>query len=264
MKYPAFQSLIDTMVSFGYDYEKEILGVENRRKALALTNNTTTLLGLSEHVRTMIYALLSNNRPWEPIAKNTANIDAIFSNYDIDSLKKADPGDLVDKIKSIRCGNRQITKQMNQLKHNIEVLEKIEQENGSIDNYYRNTTLVDVVKNLSLDNGRYKLKMMGIPLVCEYLKGIGVDVIKPDTLLCRILGRLGYAKKIPATAWEAIEICKEIGKEYNLSQPIVDTVLWQYCAKDKFEVCTATPKCCKCKVVNCPSRAQLQYKSTAE
>ena len=251
-----FKNLIDTMNSYGYNYEKEILEVEARRKALALTNKTDVPLKLSEHVKTMIYAQLSNNRPWEPIAQNAITIDAIFFNYDIDSLKKAVPGDLVEKIKSIRCGNRQITKQMDQLKNNIGVLEKIKREHGGVDNYYRTTSLVDVVKSLSTDDGKYKLKTMGIPLVCEYLKGVGVDIIKPDTLLCRLLGRLGYAKKIPATAWEAIEICQEIGKEYNLSQPMVDTVLWQYCAKDKFEVCTATPKCCKCKVVNCPSRVE--------
>lgn len=253
MLYKNFQQLIDTMNLASYDYEKEIIEVENRRKALSFANCNSSLK-LSEHVKTMIYAQLSNNRPWEPIAQNTTKIDTIFFDYDIDSLKKAIPNELVDKIKSIRCGNRQIAKQMCYLKRNIEVLEKIEQENGSIDNYYRNTPLVDIVKSLSLDNGKYKLKTMGIPLVCEYLKGVGVDVIKPDSLLCRLVGRLGYAKKVPATAWEAIEICQEIGKEHNLSQPMVDTILWQYCAKDKFEVCTATPKCHKCKVIDCPSR----------
>ncbi len=256
MKYQAFQHLIDTMECVGYDYEKEIVEVERRRKAFTLTGAESASLGLSEHVKTMIYAQLSNNRPWEPIAENKTAIDEVFLYYDIDALKKANPNDLVEKIMSIRCGNRQIRKQLHHLKHNIEVLESIEQKYGCIENYYRSTNLIDVVKSLSLYNGIYKLKMMGTPLVCEYLKGIGVDVIKPDTLLCRLLGRLGYAKKIPATAWEAIEICQEIGKEYKLSQPMVDTILWQYCAKDKFEVCTATPKCYKCKVVKCPSRAQ--------
>ena len=100
MKYKNFQYLIDTMDSVGYNYEKEIIEVENRRKALSFTNNES-LLKLSEHVKTMIYAQLSNNRPWEPIAQNIANIDAIFFDYDIDSLKKAVPSELVDNIKSI-------------------------------------------------------------------------------------------------------------------------------------------------------------------
>ena len=242
------------MDSFHYDYASEIIEIESRRNALALPSENNETLGLSEHVKTMIYAQLSNNRPWETIAENKESIDEIFLHYDVDALKNANPAVLIDKILSIRCGNRQIRKQIQQLRHNIEVLESIEQTYGSIENYYRATPLVDVVKSLSLDSGKYKLRLMGTPLVCEYLKGVGVDVIKPDTLLCRLLGRLGYSKKVPATAWEAIQICQEIGEEYNLSQPMVDTVLWQYCALDKFEVCTATPKCYKCKVANCPSR----------
>ena len=253
MKYSSFQQLIDTMDSAGYDYKKEIIEVETRRKALS-TTRTKSVFHLSDHVKTMIYAQLSNNRPWEPIAQNQNEIDKIFLNYDIEKLKKADPEALFKEIVEIRCGNRQIKRQMQYLKHNIEVLEKIEQENGSIDNYYRKTPLVDIVKSLSLDNGKYKIKTMGIPLVCEYLKGVGVDIIKPDSLLCRLIGRLGYAKKVPASAWEAIAICREIGKEHNLSQPMVDTILWQYCAKDKFEVCTATPKCNACNVKDCPGR----------
>ncbi len=254
MKYSTFKNLIDTMDSYNYDYKKEIIEVEKRREALTCVNNTTEVLGLSEHIKTMIYAQLSNNRPWKPIAEKAEMIDKIFLNYDVEKLKKTNPKELLEKILSIRCGNRQISKQMQYLKYNIETLERIEQDNGSIDSYFKNTSLADVVKSLSLANGKYKLKTMGVPLVCEYLKGAGVDIVKPDSLLCRILGRLGYSKKTPATAWEAIEICKEIGKEYNLSQPMVDTVLWQYCAKDKFEICTATPKCNKCKVVNCPGR----------
>ena len=77
MRYKNFQQLINTMNSAGYDYEKEIIDVENRRKALSFTNNKSSLK-LSEHVKTMIYAQLSNNRPWEPIAQNTTKIDTFF------------------------------------------------------------------------------------------------------------------------------------------------------------------------------------------
>ena len=264
MKYPEFQQIIDNMTKSGYDYKKEIEEIEVMQKratlgigsAISLNSSADSVISLAlpDHVKAMIYAQLSNNRTWQPIYDNRLTIDAIFSNYDIDTLKKADPDVLVNRITDIRCGNRQIKKQMQCLKSNIETLEKIEKENGSISGYYATTNLVDVIKNLSQSGKNYKLNYMGIPLVCEYLKGVGVEVIKPDSLLCRLLGRLGYSKKIPATPWEAIEICKEIGDEYGLSQAEVDTILWQYCAKDKFEVCTDKPKCAQCGVYNCPSR----------
>lgn len=264
MKYTEIQQIIDTMKNAGYDYKKEIAEIENMQsRALVSAFQQpkgdspaayAAPLTLSDHIKAMLYAQLSNNRPWQPIYNNRLTIDAIFSHYDAEALKKADPAVLVAQITQIRCGNRQIKKQMQNLKANIETLEKIETEYGSISHYYAVTELVDVIKSLSQSGKPYKLGCMGIPLVCEYLKGVGVEVIKPDSLLCRLLGRLGYTPKIPATAWEAIDICRQIGKEYGLSQAEVDTILWQFCAKDKFEVCTDKPKCAQCGVHSCPSR----------
>ena len=264
MKYLEIQQIIETMEKADYDYKKEIEDIEVMQKR-ALANASfasspapstvfATSLALSDHVKAMVYAQLSNNRPWQPIYDNRLKIDSIFSHYDTDLLKKANPANLVDEITKIHCGNRQIKRQMQSLRSNIETLERIQADHGSISGYYATTNLVDVIKSLSQSGKNYKLNCMGIPLVCEYLKGVGVEVIKPDSLLCRLLGRLGYSKKIPATSWEAIEICKEIGDEYGLSQAEIDTILWQYCAKDKFEVCTDKPKCAQCGVYNCPSR----------
>lgn len=263
-KYPEFQEIIDTMENAGYDYKIEIEEIETAKMRSTIAVDSSAIsedstaslvpLTLPDHVKAMIYAQLSNNRPWQPIYNNRQKIDTIFNNYNINLLKKADPIDLVDNITKIHCGNRQIKSQMQNLKTNIETLEQIEKEHGSISNYYASTNLSDVIKNLSQSGKDYKLKCMGIPLVCEYLKGVGVEVIKPDSLLCRLLGRLGYSQKTPATPWEAIDICKEIGTEYGLSQAEVDTILWQYCARGKFEVCTDDPKCSLCGVKNCPSR----------
>ena len=57
---------------------------------------------------------------------------------------------------------------------------------------------------------------------------------------------------------EAFDICCDIAKEYNISNVEVDSILWQYCAKNYFEVCCDKPKCSKCKVSNCKSR-QAKY-----
>ncbi len=252
MKYEGFQQLINTMDSAGYDYKKEILIIEQKKQAFA--NGANGGFDLSEHIRTMIYAQLSNNRPWKPIAANVNKIDKIFGDYDIHFIKDTNPAVFVEEILKIRCGNRQIRQQMLCLKENVETLQRIAQEYGSIDYYYHTEQLVTVIKSLSDANGKYKLKWMGVPLVCEYLKGLGIEVVKPDTLLCRLLGRLGYSPKIPASHWEAIQISQEIRKEYGISQTLVDTVLWQYCAEGKFELCTAKPKCSQCKVAHCKYR----------
>ena len=110
------------------------------------------------------------------------------------------------------------------------------------------------------DAAKYNLKEMGVALVCEYLKGFGVNVVKPDTHVRRILGNLGYSKKQgkDASVYEAIKICDEIANEYSseLSKRtsilppaiLVDTIIWQYGAEEKAEICTKkNPKCSVCK-----------------
>lgn len=141
---------------------------------------------------------------------------------------------------------------MQSLKDNIETLERIVDDYDSVDNYYNNTNIKELLKSLS--GGKYKLKQMGVPLVSEYLKGVGMDVIKPDVHVCRILTRLGYSKSNKITDDEAFDICCDIAKEYSISNVEVDSILWQYCAKNYFEVCCDKPKCSICGVTNCKSR----------
>ena len=247
MNYSAFGELVQTMDRAGYDYKKEMAGFKKIDPAQ---------LTLQDHVRAMIYAQLSNNRPWQRIQENIDNgkIPAIFCNFDIAQLKSADPALLVQGLQAIRCGNRQIRKQMNALKDNIAVLERIDRDHGSIHNYYSTKKAQDLVKELSLFYSKNKLKCMGVPLVCEYLKGVGIGVVKPDVHLRRIIGRLGYSRNKPADEWETIAICDKIAAEYHRPHYEVDSILWQYCADGKFAVCGATPNCKKCGVSNCPNR----------
>ena len=249
MKYPEFQQIIDTMDKAGYDYKKEVANIEKRRIDVA----NGTKISLEEHIKAMVYSLLSDQRVWNDLVPHMSQIDNnIFAKYDVSILKNKKPDDLVKEITEIKCGNMKIRKQMKDLKNNIEQLEQIERkEVGGIDGYYRSPDKVALVKSLS--EGHYKLNWMGVALVCEYLKGVGVNTIKPDSLLMRLLNRLGYAKKA-TDCWEAIRICEDIAQEYGLSMPMVDTILWQYCARGKFEVCTDDPKCALCGVKNCPSR----------
>ena len=247
MKYPEFQQIIDTMDAAAYDYKKEVVNIEKRRIDVA----NGMKISLEEHIKAMVYSLLSDQRVWNDLVPHMSQIDSFFANYNVSALKNINPDELVKNITSIKCGNMKIRKQMNSLKNNIAQLEQIELDYDSVDKYYHSTDKVALVKSLS--EGTYKLNWMGVALVCEYLKGVGVNTIKPDSLLMRLLNRLGYAKKA-TDCWEAIRICEDIAQEYGLSMPMVDTILWQYCARGKFEICTDDPKCSLCGVKNCPSR----------
>lgn len=248
--YIEFKEIVDTMEAQNYDWRKEIRDIERVQEK----RKNKVDFSLTEHVKAMVYSMLSNNRPWDGIAKNSEKIDAIFQNFNIDYLLTASPEELEQKLKEIKCGNRQIKNQMLNLSGNIKTLQRIASDFGTIDNYYNTTATDTLIKSLSVSGQKYKLKYMGVPLVCEYLKGVGIDIIKPDQHVCRIIGRLGYSKHNPATIQEALDVCKAIADEYNLPQVVVDTVFWQYCAKDKFEICSDTPKCKYCGVQNCPNK----------
>lgn len=250
--YEEFGEIINTMKFNSYDYTENITTTLN---ALNARKNGKNFF-LSDHICSMVFALLSNQRPWKHIEANRAYINNLFKNFDTNYIKETDYQYFVDGLLAKHCGNRQIRKQMQSLKDNIETLERIEKDYDSVDNYYNKTDIKDLLESLS--GGIYKLKQMGVPLVSEYLKGVGMDVIKPDVHVCRILTRLGYSKSNKITDDEAFDICCAIAKEYNISNVEVDSILWQYCAKNYFEVCCDKPKCSKCKVSNCKSR-QAKY-----
>ena len=229
----AVKKIIETMDKNKYEWEKEISGILDKQQ-------NQSNLTIKDHIEAMVFALLSKNR---------SELNEIFNYYDAKYLKNEESDTLIKKIKNIKCGNRQIKKQMDNLKHNIEVLERINtDEQGGINNYYANTNKVDLVEELSSSEGKYKLKYMGKALVCEYLKSVGVDVIKPDIHVCRILGRLCNENCKALNENEALMVCEEISKKLKCSNAEVDTILWQYCADGKFNYCTKDdPKCDKCK-----------------
>ena len=71
-------------------------------------------------------------------------IDKIFHNYNKNYLKIVDSNILVKKLKNIDCTNPMINNQMKALSKNIMVLEKIEKDYGSLDNFVSIETPNDI------------------------------------------------------------------------------------------------------------------------
>ena len=249
-KYPQFRQIVDTMTQADYDYAKDYQRtLANYRKRQGGHQFT-----LTEHVQALVYAMLSNMQEWDRIRQKLNEINAIFHNFDVNYIKNADPLELYQQIKDIKCGNISIKSQMLALKYNIDTLERIANDHGSIDEYYNNTPRDELLKSLATPNGKYKLRGLGIPLVSEYLKNVGVNIVKPDRHLCRLIARLGYTPHGVATEQETLKICQEIAQEYGLTDIEVDSILWQYCANKYFECCTDEPNCSRCHVTECKYR----------
>jgi len=138
---------------------------------------------------------------------------------------------------------------MYDLKNNIHLFEKIESKFGSLDAFVTSDSPTTIAKGLSDASGPYKLKQVGYALALEYLRNVGIDAVKPDTHIRRILGRdrLGFSKGAP-TQQEAVEIIEKIGQETGHSMAYLDALLWHLCATNSVAICQEAPKCERCQL----------------
>ena len=61
MKYPEFKNIIETMKEHRYDFEAGIKRIQNT----ANLRKNGEKFPLSKHIEWMVFAQLSNNRPWQ-------------------------------------------------------------------------------------------------------------------------------------------------------------------------------------------------------
>ena len=211
---------------------------------------------INEHIRGMIFALLSNRTPWKRIKGKIPEIDAIFDNYDPLVIKEKDPEEYISKIREIKCGNQSIKNQMYALAHNISVLERLGNQYGSIDAFLTSREPAEVVAMLSSPHfPEIKLKQMGEALTWEYIRNVGIDGAKPDVHLRRFLGtaRMGVNSQLEASVDDVYRQVEEMALATGLSKAGVDTIIWTFCAQSDEaygEICTAHPKCWSCPIKN--------------
>lgn len=209
-----------------------------------------------EHLKVLIYAFLTSQRPWERVVPHLSEIDEIFYNYNFDEIKKHDYHEFLNAIKAIKCGNRQLPAQMRALHENISLLEKIIGDFGSIDNFIVSDTPNNIVKKLTDWRSPYRIKQLGEALSREYLRGVGIDNVKPDLHLRRFLGngRMGESKEEIASIQEVLDQVEKLHEKTGYKRVEIDSIIWKYCSNGNGEICTALPHCMKCVV-----RKQCKY-----
>ena len=138
---------------------------------------------------------------------------------------------------------------MGALHENIMKLERIEKEFGSLDCFVTSGTPLEIA-DLLANSIKYKLRMLGLPLAMEYLRNVGINTIKPDVHVCRILGRdrLRYSEHEIAGEEEAAEIVQKIALETGYDESRIDAILWLFCSDNNGMICTKEPHCEQCKL----------------
>lgn len=203
---------------------------------------------LEEHIKGLIFSMLSSQQQWNRIVKKIDKINEVFFNYDPIKLETCDTDNLLNQVLSIKCGNKQIKDQIKFLPHNIRQFKKIEKDYGSMDDFITSGSAEEVANLLSNGKSEYKIKMIGIPLAMEYLKSVGINTMKPDTHIVRICGpeRLDI---IPAANPETqLNEFKKFAKAIDVSPTYLDNIFWIFGAKGYGDICAAEPKCNLCEL----------------
>ncbi len=226
---------------------------------------------VSDHIRAMVYSLLSGGQGWAKYAGEMdvqtgciPCVDTIFHDYNPAELLECSPQQLFEELQKLHLAPRFGTAPIEKLiTVNIPKLLKLEEEYGTVDNYYQKyvQTGIDrhlvaparpLIKTLSEMKGDDKLEQFGIPLVCEYLRNVGYDIPKPDTHTRRILGsdNLGFSTSKEVSEYKTIEIICEIAKAAKRSVAETDYILWSYCSDGYGQICKKEyPKCDICVAV---------------
>lgn len=217
-----------------------------------------------EHLRGFIYAQLSALVSWKKIKDNQTRLDEIFCNFERQQLKEKSAEDLINEITAIKCHNPYTTKnQMRSLKANIETFERIEQNFGSLEKFITHSTLSNIIKLLADSNSTYKIKYMGVPIACEYVRNVGIDIIKPDIHIKRIASADRLNLVTAKSDYKIIDEFQKLSRQIGINQTKMDYLLWNYCSKGYGEICTAKPKCEKCVITKfCMKAGNKMTKTT--
>ncbi len=205
------------------------------------------VFSFEEHLKGFIYAQLSALVSWKRIKDNQSDLNIVFCDFEKDKLKKKPAEELIEEIRALKCYSPYTTKnQMNSLKANIETFERIEQKYSSLDKFITHSTPSNIIKLLADSNSTFKLKYAGVAIICEYVRNVGIDIIKPDVHIKRIAAEDRLNLVTSKSDYKIIDEFRQLSKETGISQVKMDYLLWNYCAKGYGEICSATPKCNEC------------------
>jgi endonuclease III len=226
--------------SKGLRYEPVFNAIEARNGGKQFT--------LSEHIRALIYSLLSNQTPWSRIEPHLREIDQIFRDYDPDFIKSKPGSYFENALFQMKCGNRKTSAQMNSLHENMVTFERLITKFGSLDDFVVSAPAYEIVNLLSRNGSGYKLHQVGDALAWEYLRNVGIDGAKPDLHMRRFFGckRMGASRHESASVQEVVNRVSELSKETGMSMATIDNLIWSFCADGYGEICTAAPKCREC------------------
>lgn len=203
----------------------------------------------SDHLRAFVYSLMSSENKWEARVKpHLKDIDEAFFDYNVNQICKNDSDFFENKLKKIGCAPPPVHKQMQALHKNINILQALEKKYGSLDKWTQSDDGYFVAKQIFDSSSDYKMTSVGVSLACEYLRNVGIDLLKPDTHIRRFLFWRDWISK--PTEREAIDWANNLSNHSTWLLSEADSVIWSFCRNNNGnEICSKNaPKCNMCPV----------------
>jgi DNA-3-methyladenine glycosylase I len=153
--------------------------------------------------------------------------------------------------------------------HNAKSIIALKQRFPTFIQYFNSFGSLEIKENLDnlIKSLRRKFKYLGNITVYHFLTDIGVNVIKPDRVLCRIFNRLGLVNSIN-DYWGVIESGRRFAKATKLPIRYIDIIFVFYGQVDyKYEldiedgICLERkPKCNECNLIKyCDFYKKIHY-----
>ena len=161
------------------------------------------------------------------ILRNRWNdIKQAFSNYDINKVSRYTSKDLEKMLDNPRLIRNR--RKLNACIENAKIMREISEQYDSFGKYLNeNKNNLKELKEKLIK----RFYFLGNVLVLNYLKEIGIDAIKPDVHVIRVMYRLGLLNSetmSPENIDKVVEVAKKMSELTAEKLNIIDAIYWMY------------------------------------
>lgn len=154
------------------------------------------------------------------------DIKKAFSNYDIDKVSQYTDGELKKMMNNPKLIRNE--KKLRACIKNAKIMKGISKECGSFGEYLdQKKNELEKLKEELIERFRY----LGNVLVLDYLRDVGIDAIKPDVHVVRVMHRLGLigsGDMSPGNIGRVIGAASQMSRESGEKLSVIDAVFWMY------------------------------------
>lgn len=222
--------------------------INKRRKRVFDSNKPDSFF-----YKTMVRDIFNAGMKVSVVTDKWLDISAAFSNFDVEKVSKYDDRDLQNLMSNPKIIRNE--KKIRACIKNARRMKVLSGKFGSFGEFLnRNENNLFLLKKKLTSNFRY----LGNVLVLDYLKDIGMDIIKPDVHVMRVFFRLDFIdseERTEANIYRVIRVAENIKRETSEKLAVIDAVFWVYGGGGDKHVTKAIcskkePLCSECPLAN--------------